>query len=120
MKWANGILGVLFLVFAVVQYNDPDPWKWILLYAAVGAVLLFAVFGKRNQWVPVAGILVCVIWLGTLIPEFVKWIQMGMPSITETMKTEEPHIEYTREFLGLAVCMAALIFNWRKARQISK
>jgi hypothetical protein len=66
--------------------------------------------------VPIAGITICVIWIATLLPEFINWLQMGMPNIAESMKTEEPHIEYTREFLGLALCITALAFNWRKSR----
>lgn len=114
MKWANVIFGVLFLLFAAVQYNDPDPWAWMALYGFVGGILLFAAFGKRHRWVALGGLLVCLIWLTFLLPEFVSWVRMGMPSITETMKTEEPHIEYTREFLGLGICIAALFLNWRK------
>jgi len=35
---------------------------------------------------------------------------MGMPNIAGSMQAEEPHIELTREFLGLAV--AALACGW--------
>jgi hypothetical protein len=116
MKAINFILAILFLLSAVAQYNDPDPWAWIGLYAFVAGVLVFAGLGKRNKWVPIAGITICVIWIATLLPEFINWLQMGMPNIAESMKTEEPHIEYTREFLGLALCITALAFNWRKSR----
>jgi hypothetical protein len=116
MKITNIVLGVLFLLFAIVQYNDPDPWLWMLLYGFVAGILLFAAFGKREKWLAIAGFVVCTIWLLTLLPDFINWIQMGMPTITASMKTEEPHIEYTREFLGLGICMLALFFNWRKGR----
>ncbi|HKK75964.1 MAG TPA: transmembrane 220 family protein [Saprospiraceae bacterium] len=116
MKIINLILGILFLLSAVAQYNDPDPWAWMALYGFVAVVLIFAALGKRNKWVPIAGIAVCVIWIATLLPEFINWLQMGMPNIAGSMKTEEPHIEYTREFLGLAFCITALAFNWRRAR----
>lgn len=115
MKIANLILGTIFLLSAAVQYNDPDPIAWILIYGLVAGVLFFAAFGKRNKWVAIVGIAVSAVWFISLLPEFINWIQMGMPNIAGTMKTEEPHIEYTREFLGLALCMTALAFNWRRS-----
>lgn len=120
MKAANLIFGLLFLLFAIVQYNDPDPWLWILLYAFVAGILLFAAFNKRNQWVPLVGIAICTIWLISLLPEFINWLNMGMPNIAGSMKTEEPHIEYTREFLGLGISILVFALNFRKTRQLAK
>lgn len=119
MKAINLILATLFLLSAVAQYNDPDPWLWIALYGFVGGVLAFAAFDRRNKWVPLTGIVVALLWMASLLPEFINWLQMGMPNIAGSMKTEEPHIEYTREFLGLALCITALAFNWRKSRSAS-
>ena len=112
MKILNIVLAVLFVIFAVVQLNDPDPWAWVSLYLLVAGVAGFAAFGKYNRYVIWAGLAVSIIWLGILIPEFVRWVQMGMPSITESMKAEEPHIEYTREFLGLFLCIGLLVFEY--------
>jgi len=35
MKIFFATLASLFLLFAVVQYNDPDPWLWIAIYLVV-------------------------------------------------------------------------------------
>lgn len=32
MRYVNGFFCVLFVLFAVVQYNDPDAILWILIY----------------------------------------------------------------------------------------
>ncbi len=117
MKILNIILATLFLLFAVVQYNDPDPWGWMGLYALVAGVSAFAALGRYNRWVILAGLAICVVWLGFLIPEFIHWIQMGMPNIAGSMKAEAPHIEYTREFLGLFLCIIVLGFHYFKARK---
>jgi hypothetical protein len=37
MKTVNLILSILFVIFAALQYNDPDPFIWIPIY-------LFAAF----------------------------------------------------------------------------
>lgn len=117
MKILNIIIAAIFLLFAIVQYNDPDPWGWMALYAMVAGISAFASFRKYNNWIILTGMLICLIWLGFLIPEFIHWIQMGMPNIAETMKAEEPYIEYTREFLGLFLCLIVLGFHYFKARK---
>jgi len=113
MKYLNFFLAALFLLFAVVQFNDPDPLAWVLLYGFVGVVSLMAGFGHSNRYVLLGGLAVILIWLIVLIPEFVNWMKMGMPTITGSMQAEEPHIEYTREFLGLFLCGLALVVHLR-------
>lgn len=50
MKILNLILTILFILFAAVQYNDPDPIHWMALYLFVAAVCGFAAFGKYNKY----------------------------------------------------------------------
>ena len=118
MKITNLVLAALFIGFGVVQFNDPDPYLWVMLYFVVAAICAFAAFGYVNKGVLLGGILGCVIWTIVLLPEFINWVQMGMPSITEEMKTEEPHIEFTREFLGLFICIAVLGFLYLRRDKI--
>ncbi len=111
------IVAAVFLLFAIVQYNDTDPLPWMVLYALVAAAAAFAAFGRYHRWLMVVGIAVCMVWLGLLIPELVHWLRMGMPNIAGSMKAEEPHIEYTREFLGLFLCLIVLGILYFKARK---
>ena len=117
MKVVNITLSILFLLFAIVQYNDPDPWAWIGLYVYVALISAFAVFGKYNKWLMLAGLAVCVIWMLILVPDFINWVGMGMPTITGSMKAEAPHIELTREFLGLFVAGSALAFHYHQSKK---
>ncbi len=116
----NLIVALIFLVFGLVQLNDPDPWLWVALYTFVAVVFTFAAFGKLNKYVLLGGIGLSLVWTLLLLPEFINWISMGMPTITGSMKAEEPHIEYTREFLGLFICAAALGFLYFKAKPTNK
>lgn len=113
----NILVGILFLLFAYFQINDPDPAAWIAIYAAVGILSLVAIFQKLPTWLPLVGIGVCIAWTIALLPEFINWLQMGAPSITESMKAEKPHIEYTREFLGLIICGIGFGFLYFQARK---
>ncbi len=117
MKIVNLGLAVLFVLFAVVQFNDPDPWAWAVLYFFVAGVCAFAAFGRRNRWVLIGGIALVLIWAATLVPAFVDWIRMGAPTITGQMKATAPHIELTREFLGLVICGLVLFFQYRGLRR---
>jgi hypothetical protein len=119
MKILNFIRAALFIVSAGLQINDPDPLLWIGLYLAVGLICLLAAFGKYNRWVILAVMAVCVYELSTLYPDFRQWLGEGMPSITESMKATSPHVELIREFRGVALCFAALIFQYFRARLIA-
>ena len=38
MRIANCMAAVLFVLCAVVQFNDPDPWRWVLFYGSAAAI----------------------------------------------------------------------------------
>ncbi|MFT4668091.1 MAG: putative membrane protein, partial [Gammaproteobacteria bacterium] len=87
MKITNIILGILFAIFAAVQYNDPDSWNWILLYLFVAVVSFAAAKGRYHKgllMVAMAGVLA---WMAFLLPGFIEWLQSGMPTIVDEMKT---------------------------------
>ncbi|MCH2083482.1 MAG: transmembrane 220 family protein [Saprospiraceae bacterium] len=118
MKYiANILIGILFLLFAYFQINDPDPAVWIAIYAAVGLSSLAAIFRNLPTWLPLVGVGLCIAWVVALLPAFINWLQMGAPSITESMKAEKPHIEYTREFLGLIICGIGFGFLYFQAKK---
>ncbi len=120
------ILTLVFILFSYLQLNDEDgeKWFWVVLYLYVAAVIGFAAFGRFREWATWAGIAFCVGWLIYILPQFIEWVQMGMPTIVGKMKATEPHIEYTREFLGLALSIAALGYtlwsNKRGAKSMQK
>ena len=118
MKIVNLILAALFALFAVVQLNDPDPWGWTLFYVFMTAVCAFAAFGKYHKWALLIGLAVCLVWTLSLLPEFIEWIRIGMPTITGQMKATEPHVEFTREFLGLFISGAVLFWQYRRSRKL--
>ena len=114
MRLVNIVLALLFVLFAAFQYNDPDPWLWMVIYAFIAIIAGLAAINFYPKWLIRLGVVGCLIGLGYLLPDFIDWLTTGAESITETMKTEKPHIELTREFLGLFICLLALIFFLRQ------
>jgi hypothetical protein len=119
MKIFNLVLAVFFVASAALQINDPDPWLWIGLYTTVALTCGFAAFGKYNRWVILLVMAVCIFELSTLLPDFRNWIADDMPSITESMKAESPYVELVREFLGVAICLIVLIFQYTRCRYLA-
>ncbi len=108
MKIVHIIIIALFALFAIVQWNDPDPLGWILLYLTVAISAGLHLAKICFPVLPAAGAMICLFGLLFLIPDFFGWIGAGMPSITGSMKAESPHIELVREFLGFLIAGIAL------------
>jgi hypothetical protein len=113
-KTLNLVQALAFALFAAWQYNDPDPWAWAAMYGFVAVLGGYALFRTPHPWVLLAGMLVCLLWGASLLPEFIRWLRMGAPSIAVSMKAQTPYIEFTREFLGLLICLAALVWQYRQ------
>jgi len=90
-RYFSLIMGLIFVLFATVQYNDPDPELWISIYA-VAALLSFGVFfGKYNKVIfLICGLLYLVgailfipsEWHGLMIQEeFIKDIELARESL---------------------------------------
>lgn len=107
---ARIVVSILFLLFAYVQLNDPDPWLWVILYVLTSGIWAWSIFKPIPKSVVWAGLAMITIATISLLPDFINWVKMGMPTITGSMKAEAPHIELTREFLGLLIC--GIAWGW--------
>lgn len=117
MRLVNIILALLFILFAAFQYNDPDPWLWIGVYAFIAIISGLAAAKIHPTWLIRIGLVGCVIGLGILLPDFMDWLAGGAESITQTMQAKKPHIELTREFLGLVICTLVMGFHLWQGEQ---
>ncbi len=118
MKVLFYTLAVVFLLFAAVQYNDPDPIPWMLLYGGVAVHFGLTAMGRLYRPAVWLWLGVALVWAASLLPDFISWIRMGEPSIVSGMKAEEPWVELTREFLGLLIAAAGcgwLLWRTRSA-----
>jgi len=124
MKIFNIVSGILFVICAGLQYNDPDPLLWIMLYLWV-ALLCFGAAGNRfNKGL---SILTIVLYTGYALFKMVHqdgvldWINDHQAeNIAGQMKAEKPWIEETREFFGLLIAIVVLAINLIYYRVIKK
>lgn len=124
MKITNFVLAVMFLLFAFVQINDPDPLLWIAIYGAMAVVCIMAAYRyyiKPLLWVLLAGF---IVYMVILWPGLNEWLQQEDKGVLfdEGMKMQFLYIEESREFLGLLICVIVLLvqlFRSRKSTSVS-
>lgn len=102
----------MFMAFASLQVNDPDPALWILIYGAMAVVCVMAIFEYYNKILLAVLAVAYTIYCFILWPGVAEWFRQDDLGILfdEVMKMEYPYIEESREFLGLVICLLVLIF----------
>ncbi|HRI22314.1 MAG TPA: transmembrane 220 family protein, partial [Panacibacter sp.] len=113
-----------FIVFAALQYNDPDPYLWMPIYL-YGAVLCLQ--AARNKFHPKAYIAGIVVYAAYALYKvfdangLIDWINLHhAENIAETMKAEKPWVEESREFFGLVILIVVLLTDFFYAKKRRK
>ena len=112
MRVINFLLALMFLVFAFLQVNDPDPALWILIYGAMSVVCMMAIFESYNRKLLFALIMLYSVYCYFLWPGISEWFRQEDKSVLfdDVMKMEHLYIEESREFLGLIMSMVVVLF----------
>jgi|SRR5690606_7726960 len=116
MRAFNIVFCVLFLISAGVQYNDADPYLWMLLYGYGAWACYMTARGRRLIWAYASGI---VVYLAFVVYYLIfkhgalEWLQRhGASDLVQSMKADKPWIEETREVMGLLILVAVLGIDW--------
>jgi hypothetical protein len=108
-KAFNVVFGLIFLVCAALQWNDPDLLLWIPLYlmAALSCGYAFAkVKASKLNWGILAVYGVYAGYLFLVEDGVLSWmVDHQFASLTQSMLASAPWIENTREFGGLFIMM---------------
>jgi Transmembrane family 220, helix len=122
MKILNLILCILFVVFAALQYNDPDPFIWIPIYLFAAFLCWRAYKGIHHRSLYVVAIGIYLLYAVYLVFDkngVISWAsEHAAESLVHSMKAEKPWIEETREFGGLVILIAAMAINFFLNRKI--
>lgn len=120
MKIFNLIFVFLFIVFAGLQYNDPDPYVWIPIYLYAAVLCWFASKKKYYPTAMLAGVAVYAaygLYLFFTKDGVVDWVEKHhAENIAGTMKASTPWIEETREFFGLCIVSVVLLINYFQSK----
>ena len=116
MKVFNIIFCFVFIVFAALQYNDPDPYVWIPIYMYTAVLCWLAARQRYFTKAYLLGIAVYTIYAIYKMFDangLLDWIKLHhAENIAGTMKAERPWIEETREFFGLVILIVVLAINY--------
>jgi hypothetical protein len=117
----NLVFTGLFLLFAALQYNDPDPWRWIPIYGLAALLCYRYATGLAPQAGAILLILFCAgygVYLFMGADGVFSWAtEHRAENLVQTMKATKPWIENTREFGGLLIIMIVLGLNYLGARK---
>ncbi len=117
-KLVNLAFAAAFLLAALVQYNDPDPWRWIAIYLVALACALAFHRGRLHPTFGMVVSLVALAWALTLIPTVVNH-PPALADVFGDAKMYGPGVEEAREAGGLLLVagwVGALSLRVRRRR----
>ncbi|MEP7111114.1 MAG: transmembrane 220 family protein [Ferruginibacter sp.] len=124
MKVFNIIFCFIFIVFAALQYNDPDPYLWVPIYMYTSVLCWLA---ARKRYFTKAYLLGIAVYAGYAVYKvfdpngLLDWLHLHhAENLAGTMKAEEPWIEESREFFGLVILIVVLSLNYFAAIKMRK
>ena len=105
MRYANIVLGVLMVLFAAVQYNDPDAPLWMVLYLVPAGWAFMAAFRAPKLGSQEGAILLAVTLAVYLFAVVFFWPQTPGFWRKDVWWQDEP----AREGMGLMIAFVALL-----------
>lgn len=107
------VLAVIFIIFAWVQLNDPDPLIWFSLYLVNALTLLGAANHKISLTMSSIMCLTCLFLAYIHWPPTFKGFEGDM--------NQHPHIELAREAAGLLLVslsqVGVMIYGFKKGEE---
>ena len=116
-RWLAYVMAALFAVCVALQYNDPDPIRWMAIYGA--AMVISALLpGRRAVALPgTIAALAAAAWSAYLAAGV--WDQIALSDLWLKMSEKGGAVEEGREAGGLAIVaawlLAACAFRRRRA-----
>ncbi len=115
MKIANLVLLIAFIFGFIVQYNDPDPARWMAIYGAAALACGWYAAGRRQWFVPAVVLVIATVWAATLAPAALG--KVGFGELFEAFEMKDERVEIGREFGGLVIIAAWMLVltlvSWR-------
>ena len=120
-KVANWVMLLNFLFSVAVQYNDPDPIRWMLVYGLAALACVLQLRRRLVWYFPAALGAAAFCWAASIAPRVVGKTTFGAMFQSWHMISEV--VEEAREMGGLlivAAWMAVLVIASRKDKAKAK
>ena len=117
LRVLSGLMAGLFVFAAVLQYNDPDPLRWLAIYLSAAAASILYVLGRLRWYIPMLVGLIALAWAATLASSV--WGLVSPSQLFEAWEMANPAVEEGREMYGLLIIafwMAVLVIATLKRR----
>ena len=112
---ANVILGLMFAFSVAVQFNDPDPIRWMAIYGAATYVCLLETRRRTSVLLAATVGMVAVVWAATIAPRVLGHVRFL--DMFAAFEMKNAGVEESREMYGLvlvALWMAAVALVARR------
>lgn len=97
----NALALVAFLFSIAVQYNDPDPIRWMAIYAVAATACVLEMRRLDVWFFPIAIALIAFIWAGRIHHHLPGPINFS--GMFASFKMKDEGIEQQREMFGLMI-----------------
>ncbi|UII18942.1 transmembrane 220 family protein [Fulvivirga ligni] len=114
MRILSLVFALLFFAFAALQWNDPDPLLWILIYGYVAVVALLDFLNKTiNPLIILISVIAGFLYSFFYLPGLIDLLDRGgFNQLAAEMHASTMYIEESREFLGLLIALGVLLFYY--------
>ncbi|HEV8364918.1 MAG TPA: transmembrane 220 family protein [Gemmatimonadaceae bacterium] len=96
---ADVLFFLMFALSVVVQFNDPDPIRWVAIYGAAALVCLLSLIKRVRKWQPLLVGAAALVWAVTIAPRVVG--RVDPKSMFSAWEMKDLGIEESREMYGL-------------------
>ena len=111
-KITNFILCVVFIIFALLQLNDPDGVLWFSIYFIVALICLYNSFKPISKQLLILTIIALLAYSAFHFSLFIDYLETeNKGEIFGEMIYDKPYLEGTREFVGLLTAAFGIIYQ---------
>ena len=97
----TSLFALLCVTSAALQYNDPDPLRWIAIYLAGGVSAMVAILRRPLWWAALLVALAAVIWGTNILMSIIDVVELS--DLWRKMSEKGGHAEELREAIGLFI-----------------
>ena len=100
---AHAFMALLFFFGAFVQYNDPDPLRWMAIYLGASIACALAALRRGRQALTLAAVVgaAALVWGALLAPGVLGVVQPG--ELVGAWEMKDAAVETGREMYGLFI-----------------